>query len=429
MAAGSVVNYTFTVQNTGVVTVHSLAITDNQPALSPIFCPTRYLTPGQTIVCTASYTLTQYDLNHGSVTDFAIATAQIPNGSGLTSPIAGATVPLSQDPHLTLKKLFTPLQASSVAAPIAAGSTAHYGYVVTNDGNITLSGLSVSDDHIAASRITCPQSALGPGESMACRASYALTQADVNLGAVTNTATVHGVEPDGAKVTSPAASATVKIPQLDRLSLVKRVALATSPATVGTQIRWNFVVTNTGTTSVAQVAVVDPMTGLSAVHCPTTSLVPGASTTCSAISTVTPADVQTGWLINHATATGVAPSGARVTSPAAAVIVDTEVAAPKAPVTTTTTTAPTTTTTAKTTSPTTTSPTTTSPTTTSRTTSSPTTTGPPASAPSSRPPLAFTGAEVAGTSLVGAAMIAGGGGLVLVARRRRDRYTPKRRRS
>lgn len=95
------------------------------------------------------------------------------------------------------------------------------------------------------------------------------------------------------------------------------------------------------------------------------SLARVASTTCSAFSMVTPADVQTGWSINNATATGVAPNGARVTSPAAGVIVDTEVVAPKAPVETTTTTAPTT----------------------------------------------------------------GGGGLVLVARRRRDRYAPKRRHS
>ncbi len=118
-----------------------------------------------------------------------------------------------------------------------------------------------------------------------------------------------GVDPDGKTTTSPATSVTVNIPQFGRLSLVKEAALATSPAKVGDEIKWKFVVANTGTITIAQVKIVDPLYGLSAVKCPADSLLPGRSIACSATSTVTPTDVQTGWLINDATATGVVPTG------------------------------------------------------------------------------------------------------------------------
>ena len=62
-----------------------------------------------------------------------------------------------------------------------------YSYEVTNTGNVTLAGpVTVTDDKAT---VTCPSGDLAPGASVTCTASYTITQADLDTGSVTNTAT------------------------------------------------------------------------------------------------------------------------------------------------------------------------------------------------------------------------------------------------
>ena len=81
---------------------------------------------------------------------------------------------------------------------------------------MTLSGpFSISDDKA----VTCTQPGdgmLSPGESMNCTATYAITQADLDSGSVTNKATA-----TNGTVTSNEATATVTAEQKPALSLVK----------------------------------------------------------------------------------------------------------------------------------------------------------------------------------------------------------------
>ncbi len=73
---------------------------------------------------------------------------------------------------------------------------------------------------------------------------------------------------------------------------------------LGDTIAWSFLVKNTGTTTITNVAVTDPTAG--AVTCPVTTLAPGASTTCTAtaLHAITQADVDAGVVSNTATAAG-----------------------------------------------------------------------------------------------------------------------------
>ncbi len=67
-------------------------------------CPaTVSLAPGASITCTASYTITQADLDAGSVTNVASAS----NGT-VTSPTDTATVTADQNPALTIVKTAAP---------------------------------------------------------------------------------------------------------------------------------------------------------------------------------------------------------------------------------------------------------------------------------------------------------------------------------
>ena len=84
---------------------------------------------------------------------------------------------------------------------------------------------------------------------------------------------------------------------------------------LGDTIAWSFLVTNTGTVTFTSVGVSDSTAG--AVTCPSSTLAPGASETCTADAahTITQTDVSAGVVNNTATAHGTPPSGPVVTSP------------------------------------------------------------------------------------------------------------------
>jgi uncharacterized repeat protein (TIGR01451 family) len=73
-------------------------------------------------------------------------------------------------------------------------------------------------------------------------------------------------------------------------------------------------VTNAGNVTLTSVGVTDPMAGLSAISCPSSTLAPGASETCTATYTTTQTDVNTGAITNTGTATGTPPTGTKVTA-------------------------------------------------------------------------------------------------------------------
>ena len=72
---------------------------------------------------------------------------------------------------------------------------------MTNTGNVTLNPVSITDDH-GRGRSAALARTLAPQASMTCTATYTVSQADVDLGRVDNTATASGTPPAGAAVTA-----------------------------------------------------------------------------------------------------------------------------------------------------------------------------------------------------------------------------------
>jgi len=95
---------------------------------------------------------------------------------------------------------------------------------------------------------------------------------------------------------------------------VVKSASITGFAAPDTAVTYTYTVTNTGNDTLDPVTVTDPMTGLSAISCPRTSLAPKAVEACTATYSTTQADVDAGSVSNTGTATGISPSGAKVTS-------------------------------------------------------------------------------------------------------------------
>jgi LPXTG-site transpeptidase (sortase) family protein len=246
------------------------------------------------MTCPASYLVTQADVDNGSFTNTATA------DSTETGPDTETeTVTFTQTPALSIAKTATPGTYDSV------GDVIGYSFLVTNSGNVALSGpFAVSDDQ--ASDESCPATAsMAPGASITCTASYTITLADLNAGSVTNIASA-----TNGTVTSPTDTETVTAVQNPALTLVKSITSGIPYDSVGDILSYSFVVTNAGNVSLAgPVTVADNRATDESCPAVTTvgnldgNLDPGEDLTCTASYAVTPGDLNNGSVTNTASAT------------------------------------------------------------------------------------------------------------------------------
>ena len=101
-------------------------------------------------------------------------------------------------PGIFIKKFATPRFYDHV------GQVIRYTFVVRNTGGVTLSHITVHDvrEGVATTITNCSPSTLPPGGTAICRATYRITQDDLNRGSVKNVATAAGEAPDHTTVKS-----------------------------------------------------------------------------------------------------------------------------------------------------------------------------------------------------------------------------------
>ncbi|MFE4516123.1 CARDB domain-containing protein, partial [Kitasatospora sp. NPDC056783] len=163
--------------------------------------------------------------------------------------------------------------------------------------------------------------------STTCHGTYTVTEADAQAGHVTNTARANGTDPQGRPVESPPVDLCITVvPGANSLTITKR-ADVTENARPGDTITYTYTVTNTGSTTVTELAVNDDH--VRQVTCDVTTLDPGQSTTCHGTYTVTEADAQAGHVTNTATATARDPQGRLVQSPPVDLCITVEACPPK----------------------------------------------------------------------------------------------------
>ncbi|SHH05041.1 conserved repeat domain-containing protein/gliding motility-associated C-terminal domain-containing protein [Pedobacter caeni] len=214
---GDVINYKLVLKNTGNVTLKNIIITDDNAdagSISPANIAS--LAPNATVNITAKHTLTQADLDRGSVSNLAKADGKDPKGGDVhaeskdPSPVPGAPVdpgckdctvtPTEQVSGINLVKKITNTGSGEQGA-FVLNDKIEYTFIIKNTGNTTLTGISLNDPLLGASAIPVPGS-LAPGESISHKEYYTITAADIAAGKVTNQATVTAKDPKGKEVSA-----------------------------------------------------------------------------------------------------------------------------------------------------------------------------------------------------------------------------------
>ena len=310
VSAGDTISYAFTVTNTGNVTLSGVTVDD--PLVTVSGGPVS-LAPGavDTTSFTATYTITQADIDAGEVPNTATVTGTAPAGGTVTDE-GSDLVALGQVPGMALVKTGV-LDDADGNGLANVGETISYDFEVTNTGNVTLTGVSIADPLPGLSAISPASAEIAVGASVVFTATYAITQADIDAGEVFNSAVASSNEaPD-----SPA-DETVPLPQGPELTLLKTASFNDENGDgfgdAGETVSYAFTVTNSGTVTVTDITIDDPMTGLVLSGGPIPSLAPGESdaTTFTATYALTQQDIENGVVTNIAIAVGEDPDGDEV---------------------------------------------------------------------------------------------------------------------
>lgn len=223
--AGTNVTYTFTVANTGDVDLYNFEIKDTIVNFDQSIA----LVPhGDTIVFTHPYTITQADIDKCSIVNIVKLICR--NRADL--PIFDAdtnTISVNALPSWTITK-------DAVESSYSfEGDTIHYNITLSNTGNMTISGITLTDPNAVLSLPNGDigtDSKLSPGETWTYTAYHVLTHNDIiNNCKYDNTVTAKGTPACG---TLPNISASTSVPKLIPAPIIQTITQPNCIDTIGT---------------------------------------------------------------------------------------------------------------------------------------------------------------------------------------------------
>ena len=234
---GDTITYTITVENKGNVSLTGLGLVDtltdgNAGSLSLLSGPTfvsssasssqGLLAVSEIATYTATYTVTQDAVDSGSVVNTVLATASSPQNTNDVTDRSdngddsdgetqddNTVVLLSRSAQLEATKTAT-VTDNNTSGSTDLGDTIVYTITVENKGNVTLSGVSLTDTLLdgdgsplsltagpvfTSASASSSQGNLKVGETATYTASYTITQAALDTGSISNSVLVTGSSP------------------------------------------------------------------------------------------------------------------------------------------------------------------------------------------------------------------------------------------
>lgn len=215
---GDSATYEFEVTNTGAIPLDSLTIEEDEfsgsGSLSSVTCPTTSLGVGESTTCSATYEVTQEDVDAGFVSNTATASARAAGTEVVaTSGPSDAEFGSAGTGALNVTKTVDTLTA-------VAGDEVTYTLAATNNGTVTLSTVTLDEESFSGegslSALDCDAvqpATLAPGAALTCTATYVVTAGDG--GALTNTAVGAATGPSGTPLSGDASATLTIISPID----------------------------------------------------------------------------------------------------------------------------------------------------------------------------------------------------------------------
>jgi uncharacterized repeat protein (TIGR01451 family) len=191
------VPYRIVVQNDGDMDLTNVVVNDPMISLEgPIgdYKNNGVLHPGETWEYNGIYELTREDVARGKIENIAtVSCDQLPDKS------VKVDTPVEQNTDLSIYKSVTGIDENGDHMINNPGDVINYQVIVKNNGNMDLTGISVSDPMVDLTKVGVDQTdsgVLALGETWTYKSDYTATESDINsdgdgTGFITNTATVH----------------------------------------------------------------------------------------------------------------------------------------------------------------------------------------------------------------------------------------------
>ncbi|MFN8489134.1 MAG: SdrD B-like domain-containing protein [Caldilineaceae bacterium] len=293
LAVGQVVTWTYTITNTGNVTLTNITLRDNVEG--GVTCTPTTLAPGAGTECTQTGIA-----QAGQYSNTAVVTG---------TPTLGPVTPVTSTnpshyfgakPDVVLKKYTNGYDADTLsdARPhLHLGDPVTWTYVITNTGNVTMSfaANSLHDDKEGV----IPHAAflLLPGESQTLTQHGFVTTVGVytNIGSIPAIPVVPPSTPPDLPTFPPSNPPSTPITPTNpsHYDAVSAPAIVLRKYTngydadtitgpylpTGSVVTWTYVITNIGNVTLTNVTLTDDKLG--GVVCPVTTLAPNATTTCT----------------------------------------------------------------------------------------------------------------------------------------------------
>ncbi|MCL5097740.1 MAG: hypothetical protein M1608_09480 [Candidatus Omnitrophica bacterium] len=262
-AFGGTLTYSGTVQNTGNITLLNIKVVSERPSNTLVF-QVPSLPPGAATNFTASYTVPA-NLNACSITNTLKVTGSDKCTGGQVSSTVTSVCLVQSSPKIHIV-------ANCPTTPVAPGATLTYNGTVSNTGDVTLTGVTVTADQPAGGTTVLTVNSLAPGASSSFTGSYTAP-----LDTCSSTVTLTAQAADACAGTTVKDSVTQTCPLTTAPSLAVSLECPGTTTAPGKSLVFSGTITNTGNITLTNVTVTINQPSLNTPVFGPVSLAPGAS--------------------------------------------------------------------------------------------------------------------------------------------------------